>query len=99
MRTASVRRVNANVDPPSPSELDPQPVADQPGADRAVPTPSADVSYEDPALDLAAIERDLAGVERALDRLDDGTYWTDEVTGAPIPDTALADDPVARRAP
>lgn len=49
-------------------------------------------------LDLEHIERDLAGVEAALDRLDDGTYWTDEVTGQPIPDDVLAGDPVARRA-
>ena len=50
------------------------------------------------ALDLAAIERDLAAVEAALPRLDDGSYWTDEVTGEPIPDSVLADDPIARRA-
>jgi hypothetical protein len=36
-------------------------------------------------LDLDAIERELAGVEHALRRLDDGTYWTDEVTGRPDP--------------
>ena len=48
--------------------------------------------------DLAAIERDLAGVETALGRLDDGTYWTDEVTGEEIADETLAADPVARRA-
>ena len=45
------------------------------------------------------IERDLAGVETALQRLDAGTYWTDEATGEPIPDEALAADPVARRTP
>ena len=49
-------------------------------------------------VDLDAIERDLAGVERALERLSDGTYWTDEVTGEPIADHVLADDPTARRA-
>lgn len=49
-------------------------------------------------VDLARIERDLAGVEAALGRLDDGTYWTDEVTGAEIPDAVLAADPVTRRA-
>ena len=48
-------------------------------------------------VDLAAIERDLAAVEAALPRLDDGTYWVDEVTGEPIPDEVLATDPVARR--
>jgi RNA polymerase-binding transcription factor DksA len=51
-----------------------------------------------PEVDLDSIERDLAGVERALERLSDGTYWTDEVTGAPIPEQVLADDPTARRA-
>jgi hypothetical protein len=51
-----------------------------------------------PEVDLDAIERDLAGVERALERLSDGTYWTDEVTGEPIADQILADDPTARRA-
>ena len=51
-----------------------------------------------PEVDLDAIERDLAGVERALERLSDGTYWTDEVTGEPIADHILTDDPTARRA-
>jgi RNA polymerase-binding transcription factor DksA len=51
-----------------------------------------------PEVDLDAIERDLAGVERALERLSDGTYWIDEVTGQPIPDDVLASDPTARRA-
>lgn len=51
-----------------------------------------------PPLDLDRIERDLAGVEDALRRLDEGSYWTDEVTGEPIPDDALAADPVTRRA-
>jgi RNA polymerase-binding transcription factor DksA len=51
-----------------------------------------------PEVDLDAIERDLAGVERALERLSDGTYWIDEVTSQPIPDDVLAIDPTARRA-
>jgi hypothetical protein len=33
-----------------------------------------------------------------LDRLSEGTYWTDEVTGQPIPDDVLVNDPTARRA-
>lgn len=49
-------------------------------------------------LDLAEIERDLAAVEAALPRLDDGSYWVDEITGDEIPDAVLADNPVARRA-
>jgi len=48
-------------------------------------------------LDLDAIERDLADVEVALARLDAGTYWTDEVTGAVIPHDLLAANPTARR--
>ena len=47
--------------------------------------------------DLDRIERDLADVETALERLENGTYWTCEVTGAQIPDEVLAADPVARR--
>jgi RNA polymerase-binding transcription factor DksA len=49
-------------------------------------------------VDLDRVERDLAGVEAALERLDAGTYWTDEVSGAPLGDELLACDPVARRA-
>jgi RNA polymerase-binding transcription factor DksA len=49
-------------------------------------------------IDLAQISADLDGVESALTRLDDGTYWTDEVTGDAIPDDVLIANPVARRA-
>jgi hypothetical protein len=58
----------------------------------AEPPPSA-------VLDLDGIERDLADVEVALARLDAGTYWTDEVTGAELPTALLAQQPTARRAP
>jgi RNA polymerase-binding transcription factor DksA len=51
-----------------------------------------------PPVDLDTIERDLSAVEVALTRLADGTYWTDEVTGQPIPDEVLVHDPTARRA-
>jgi RNA polymerase-binding transcription factor DksA len=75
--------------------LSPDPADGRPAA--RVPTPDpADVAHD--PIDLAVIEDDLEGVEAALRRLDDGTYWTDEVTGAPIPDEVLAADPVARRA-
>ena len=47
--------------------------------------------------DLDHVGRRLADVEAALERLDTGTYWTDEVTGEPIPDHVLEADPVARR--
>jgi RNA polymerase-binding transcription factor DksA len=49
-------------------------------------------------LDLDAVDADFVAVERALARLADGTYWTDEVTGEPIPDDVLMSDPTARRA-
>jgi hypothetical protein len=49
-------------------------------------------------VDLDAVERDLAAVEVALERLSEGTYWTDEVTGDPIPEHVLAADPTVRRA-
>ncbi len=52
----------------------------------------------DDVIDLAAIESDLDGVQAALARLADGTYWTDEVSGGPIPDEVLAGAPLTRRA-
>jgi hypothetical protein len=48
-------------------------------------------------LDVAAIEADLADVEVALERLEDGSYWTDEITGQPLSDDLLASHPTARR--
>ena len=50
-----------------------------------------------PPIDLDRVEHQLAGVEAALARLDDGSYWTDEVTGEALDEQLLADDPVARR--
>jgi RNA polymerase-binding transcription factor DksA len=50
-----------------------------------------------PRVDLDTIERDLADVEVALARLDAGTYWTDEVTGAELPEELLATNPATRR--
>ncbi|HYN33975.1 MAG TPA: hypothetical protein VES40_15225 [Ilumatobacteraceae bacterium] len=49
-------------------------------------------------VDLDAVEHDLTAVEVALNRLADGTYWTDEVSGDPIPEHVLVDNPLARRA-
>ena len=48
-------------------------------------------------VDLDRVAQDLADVEVALERLDDGTYWTCEVTGQTLPDELLRADPVARR--
>jgi RNA polymerase-binding transcription factor DksA len=47
--------------------------------------------------ELDGIERVLADVDAALERLDEGTYWTDEVTGAELDPELLAADPLARR--
>jgi RNA polymerase-binding transcription factor DksA len=56
------------------------------------------VNPESP-LDLDTMERDLADVEFALGRLDNGTYWNDEITGEPIEPGHLAANPTARRNP
>ena len=50
-------------------------------------------------LHLDAIEQDLADVEIALQRLEDGTYWTDEMTGQPLQPAVLESRPTARRNP
>ena len=63
------------------------------------PDPLDDLDALDVDLDLGAVERDLVGVEIALERLDAGTYGTDEIDGRPIPDEVLERDPIARRAP
>ena len=60
---------------------------------RVAPEPAPPTS----AIDLGQIERDLEGVAVALARLDDGSYWTDEVTGEPLVEELLVADPVARR--
>lgn len=57
----------------------------------------AHMDPQDSPLDLDMIEKDLADVERALERLDDGSYWTDEVTGAPLDAALLSEHPTARR--
>jgi hypothetical protein len=50
----------------------------------------------DYAVVLAEAERVLDDVERALTRLDDGSYGTCEVCGAPIGDQVLGATPTAR---
>ena len=49
-------------------------------------------------LDLDAIDQDLTDVETALQRLDAGTYFVDEITGAPLSQDLLNSNPTARRA-
>jgi RNA polymerase-binding transcription factor DksA len=80
----------ANAETPD-AEVETTPVHDAPADD-------ALTDAADGRLDLDAIEADLAGVEVALARLSDGTYWTDEATGEPLPDELLAASPTARRA-
>ena len=63
------------------------------------PNDQPDVPAHAAAVDLDTIERDLADIEAALTRLDNGTYFTDEVTGQPIPDAVLEANPLARRNP
>lgn len=46
--------------------------------------------------DLDGAERDVDDVETALERLDDGTYGTCEVCGAPIAEDLLAASPATR---
>ena len=45
---------------------------------------------------LEDLEEELAEIEAALDRIDNGTYGIDEVTGEPIDDARLEAFPVAR---
>jgi hypothetical protein len=60
----------------------------------AAPTDDAE-----PEPSLEQLADDLVAVERAMERLEDGSYWSDEETGEPLPDDLLASDPTARRAP
>jgi len=46
--------------------------------------------------ELDAAEADVEAVERALGRLDDGTYGTCEVCGGPIGADRAAAEPAAR---
>jgi RNA polymerase-binding transcription factor DksA len=78
---------------PDPTTTPADPDAPHTAAAGDAPEPPVD----SPELDLDAVERDLAAVETALQRLSEGTYWTDEVTGEPIPEHVLAADPTARR--
>lgn len=49
---------------------------------------------EQPELDAA--ERDVDDIERALDRLDQGSHGACEVCGGPIDPSVLADAPTTR---
>ena len=79
-----------------PSEDDPSEPSND--ASRAAHDEREQDSQELGEIDVVGIEADLNGVQTALTRLADGTYWTDEVSGEPIPADVLAADPLARRA-
>jgi DnaK suppressor protein len=73
--------------------------------DRATEDEDAEIDASDAAPDLAAEGMDdaiaesmrdrLAAIDRALKRLDDGTYGRSVRSGVPIPDERLAADPAA----
>jgi len=85
--------------PATPPDATSEPAPDvSPDASPGAVSEAAPEGDAAPDVDLAAFERDLDAVEAALARLADGTYRTDEITGEPIPDRVLADDPTARRA-
>lgn len=54
------------------------------------------MTYVEP-LDLDVIEAELAGVDKALARLDEGIYWTDELSGEPLDALLLETHPTARQ--
>ena len=58
--------------------------------------PETTASNTDSAL-VDAIERDLNDVDVAMDRLEKGTYFSDEITGAPLQTAFLTANPLARR--
>ena len=58
--------------------------------------PETTASNTDSAL-VDAIERNLNDVDVAMDRLEKGTYFSDEITGAPLQTDFLTTNPLARR--
>ena len=66
-------------------------------ATAGVATPAIVVPGDD--VDLDEIAAGLDAVAAALQRLDDGSYGIDHVTGQPIDDAVLAANPTATRTP
>jgi RNA polymerase-binding transcription factor DksA len=64
--------------------------------DDAAGLPGAALDGDVDADSLDRLERAVGDVERALQRLDDGSYGTCEACGAALPPDALAEDPAAR---
>lgn len=107
-RLASAR-VSENVEISQEDTPDPVPEAGTEVVREPVAEPVTETSAEPPAavvettprevvapIDLDAIERDLTDVQTALDRLNEGTYWVDEVSGEEIPADVLAERPTVR---
>jgi len=70
------------------SDVEPT-VADEPVVEPGEPASGPVVE----PVDLGEIERELAAVDQALARLDDGTYGRCQVCQSPLDDSALAADP------
>lgn len=84
---------------PAETAVDEVPTTPAPPAFRAA-APDADPAPGDELADATALEglvAELDAVERALARLDEGTYGTCEACGAEIADDALAVAPAAAR--
>jgi hypothetical protein len=88
----------SSLPPPSPASPSVAP-GPEPAVEHDAPTGTVVGTPVGTPVDLDRIAQDLIDVEVALDRLDQGSYWTCEVTGEPLPDDLLAADPVARRRP
>ncbi len=81
-----------------PADAPPVVVDPSPGAPADTTVPGAEASAPDDGYEavLAGAEQVLDEVDRALARLQDGTYGTCEACGAPIADHVLEADPTAR---
>jgi RNA polymerase-binding transcription factor DksA len=68
------------------------------GAAAAGETPSAasDATLDEARALLARAEDELHAIERAIERLEDGTYFTCELCGSPIAPERLAAVPTER---
>ena len=68
-------------------------------SDAEVNAPAPDgpgAGWEPDLAALSVVEDELADVERALQRLDEGTYGTCEACGVALPDERLTEAPAAR---
>ena len=78
-----------------PTDLAASPSPDHAPATAAVPDPVSAAPDARPTLDLDAVTADLAGVEAALERLDQGSYGRCGACASAIDDDVLAADPTA----